>query len=222
MKRPRILFSRRILLAGLVSFLAAAGLAYLFVPELLVWSGTLLIAEVEPFPADAIVILGGGGPDRAREAADLFNDGLAPRVVITTEEAPDNYRELAELGIALVLPHENYLRVLNGFGVTDSDIVRIEDTSSESMAELRGVRQFALDRGWSRLIVVTSNYHSRRALLITDYVFDAEWQIAVVGSRYSEFRPNGWWREVRHVRTFLIEFQKLLAYELYLRPRMLF
>jgi uncharacterized SAM-binding protein YcdF (DUF218 family) len=182
----------------------------------------LLIAEVEPFPADAIVILGGGGPDRAREAADLFNDGLAPRVVITTEEAPDNYRELAELGIALVLPHENYLRVLNGFGVTDSDIVRIEDTSSESMAELRGVRQFALDRGWSRLIVVTSNYHSRRALLITDYVFDAEWQIAVVGSRYSEFRPNGWWREVRHVRTFLIEFQKLLAYELYLRPRMLF
>ena len=222
MKRARIRFSRRILLAGLVSFLAAAGLAYLFVPELLVWSGTLLIAEVEPFPADAIVILGGGGPDRAREAADLFNDGLAPRVVITTEEAPDNYRELAELGIALVLPHENYLRVLNGFGVTDADIVRIEDTSSESMDELRGVRQFAVDRGWSRLIVVTSNYHSRRALLITDYVFDAEWQIAVVGSRYSEFRPNGWWREVRHVRTFLIEFQKLLAYELYLRPRMLF
>ena len=222
MKRARIRFSRRILLAGLVSFLAAAGLAYLFVPELLVWSGTLLIAEVEPFPADAIVILGGGGPDRAREAADLFNDGLAPRVVITTGEAPDNYRELAELGIALVLPHENYLRVLNGFGVTDADIVRIEDASSESMDELRGVRQFAVDRGWSRLIVVTSNYHSRRALLITDYVFDAEWQIAVVGSRYSEFRPNGWWREVRHVRTFLIEFQKLLAYELYLRPRMLF
>ena len=222
MKRPRIRFSRRMLLAGLVSFVAAAGLAYLFVPELLVWSGTLLIADVEPFQADAIVILGGGGPDRAREAADLFNDGLAPRVVITREEAPDNYRELAELGIALVLPHENYLRVLNGFGVTDADIVRIEDTSSESMDELRGVRQFALDRGWSRLIVVTSNYHSRRALLITDYVFDAEWQIAVVGSRYSEFRPNGWWREVRHVRTFLIEFQKLLAYELYLRPRMLF
>jgi uncharacterized SAM-binding protein YcdF (DUF218 family) len=222
MKRARIRFSRRILLAGLVSFLAATGLAYLFVPELLVWSGTLLIAEVEPFPADAIVILGGGGPDRAREAADLFNDGLAPWVVITTEEAPDNYRELAELGIALVLPHENYLRVLNGFGVTDADIVRIEDTSNESMDELRGVRQFAVDRGWSRLIVVTSNYHSRRALLITDYVFDAEWQIAVVGSRYSEFRPNGWWREVRHVRTFLIEFQKLLAYELYLRPRMLF
>jgi uncharacterized SAM-binding protein YcdF (DUF218 family) len=222
MKRTRIRLTRHILIAGFVIFVGAAGLSYLFVPELLVWSGTLLIAEVEPFPADAIVILGGGGPDRAREAVDLFNDGLALRVVITTEEAPDNYRELAELGIELVLPHENYLRVLNGFGVTDEAIVRIEDTSSESMGELLGVRQFAADRGWRRLIVVTSNYHSRRALLITDYVFDAEWQISVIGSRYSEFRPNGWWREVRHVRTFLIEFQKLLAYELYLRPRMLF
>ena len=222
MKRPRIRFTRRILLAGFVTFVAAAGLAYLFVPELLVWSGTLLIAEAEPFPADAIVILGGGGPDRPREAADLFNDGLAPRVLITTEEAPDNYRELAELGIELVLPYENYLRVLNGFGVAEEDIVRIEDSSSESMDELLGVRRFAADRDWRRLIVVTSNYHSRRALLITDFVFDAEWQIAVIGSRYSEFRPNGWWREVRHVRTFLIEFQKLLAYELYLRSRMLF
>ena len=222
MKRPRTRFSRRNLLVGFAALVAGAGLAYLFVPELLVWSGTLLIAEVEPFPADAIVILGGGGPDRAREAADLFNDGLAPRVLITTEEAPDNYRELAELGIELVLPYENYLRVLNGFGVTEEDIVRIEDSSSESMDELLGVRRFAADRGWRRLIVVTSNYHSRRALLITDFVFDAEWQIAVIGSRYSEFRPNGWWREVRHVRTFLIEFQKLLAYELYLRPQMLF
>jgi uncharacterized SAM-binding protein YcdF (DUF218 family) len=222
MKRPRIRFSRRNFLVGFVALVAGAGLAYLFVPELLVWSGTLLIAEVEPFPADAIVVLGGGGPDRAREAADLFNDGLAPRVLITTEEAPDNYRELAELGIELVLPYENYLRVLNGFGVAEEDIFRIEDSSSESMDELLGVRRFAADRDWRRLIVVTSNYHSRRALLITDFVFDAEWQIAVVGSRYSEFRPNGWWREVRHVRTFLIEFQKLLAYELYLRPRMLF
>ncbi len=222
MKRPGIRFTRRKLLVGIVALVVASGLAYLLIPELLVWSGTLLIAEVEPFPADAIVILGGGGPDRAREAADLFNDGFAPRVVVTTEEASDNYRELAELGIELTLPHENYLRVLLGFGVPDENIVRIEDASSESMDELLGVRQFAIDRAWRRLIVVTSNYHSRRALLISDYVFDLEWKIAVIGSRYSEFRPNGWWREVRHVRTFLIEFQKLIAYELYLRPRMLF
>ncbi len=222
MKRTPTRSGRRKLSVGFLALVVVAGIAYLVIPELLVWSATLLIADVEPFSADAIVILGGGGPDRAREAADLFNDGLAPRVVITTEEPPDNYRELAEMGIELVLPHENYLRVLYGLGVTDEDIFRIQEASSESMAELVGVRRFALDRGWRRLIVVTSNYHSRRALLITDYVFDAGWQVAVVASRYSEFRPSGWWREVRHVRTFLIEFQKLVAYELYLRPRMLF
>ena len=222
MKWPRINFSRRNLLIGFVVLVVGAGIAYLLIPELLVWSGTLLIAEVEPFSADAIVVLGGGGPDRAREAADLFNDRFAPTVVVTTEEPPDNYRELAALGIELVLPHENYLRVLRGFGVGDQDIVRIEDTSSESMDELIGVREFAARQGWRRLIIVTSNYHSRRALLISEYVFGDDWQTAVIGSRYSEFRPNGWWQEVRHVRTFLIEFQKLLAYELYLRPRLWF
>ena len=217
---PRL--NRRNLAIGFCGLAIVAGGAYLLLPELLVWLGTLLIAEVEAFPADAIVVLSGGGPDRAREAADLYRAGLAPRVVITTQETPDNYRELARLGIELVLPHDNDLRVLHGFGISDENILRIEEESTDSMGELIRVREFAADQGWSRLIVVTSNYHSRRALLISDYVFDTDWQIAVIGSRYSEFRPNQWWQEVRHVRTFLIEFQKLIAYEIYLRPRLLF
>jgi uncharacterized SAM-binding protein YcdF (DUF218 family) len=84
------------------------------------------------------------------------------------------------------------------------------------------VREFANENKWTSLIIVTSNYHTRRSLLITQYVFDSNWQIAVVGSRHDGFRPNDWWREVRHIRTFLVEFQKLLLYVIYIQPRLWF
>jgi uncharacterized SAM-binding protein YcdF (DUF218 family) len=206
----------------LIGFIGALLAGYFVMPEILIGAGRLLIAEAEPFQADAIVILGGGGPERSREAADLYGGDLAPRIVLTTPEPPDNYRDLERLGIDLFLPYENDLRVLAGFGVPDEAIVRIEAIATETMDELTLVRDFAREQGWSRLIIVTSNYHTRRVLLITRYLFEGDWQVGVIGSRYTEFRPDGWWREVGQARTFFIEFQKLVLYELYLRPRIWF
>ncbi len=218
--RPR-LTRKTVLLAGLF-LLTAIPLSYLLIPEVLVWSATLLVAETEAFPADAIVILGGGAPGRAREAADLYRAGLAPTVGLTTGEPPDGYEEMSRLGIELVRSHENYLRVLKGFGVPEESIIRIEEPVTETMNELTRVREFARERNWTSLIIVTSNYHTRRSLLITKYLFDSDWRIAVVGSRHDGFRPNDWWQEVRHIRTFLIEFEKLLVYEMYIQPRLWF
>ena len=203
-------------------FVSALLGGYFIVPELLISAGRVLIAESEPFVADAIVILAGGGPERSREAADMYSAGMAPRIVLTTQQPPDSYAEMRRLGIELFLPHDNDIRVLTGLGVPDGSITRIESIATETLDEVTRVRAFAEEQGWTRLIIVTSNYHTRRVLLITRYVFDPDWQIGVIGSRYSEYEPDGWWREARDARTFLIEFQKLLVYELYLRPRIWF
>ncbi len=120
------------------------------------------------------MILGGGAPGRAREAADLYRAGLAPTVVLTTGEPPDGYEEMSRLGIELVRSHENYLRVLKGFGVPEESIIRIEEPVTETMNELTRVREFARERNWTSLIIVTSNYHTRRSLLITKYLFDSD------------------------------------------------
>ncbi len=218
----RLRLTRKTLLIAGLFLLTAIPLSYLLIPEILVWSATLLVAETEAFPADAIVVLGGGAPGRAREAGDLYRAGLAEMVVLTTGEPPDGYEEMSQLGIELVRSHENYVRVLRGFGVPEESIVRIEEPVTETMNELTRVRDFARQRNWTRLIIVTSNYHTRRSLLITKHLFDSSWQIAVVGSRHDGFRPNDWWQEVRHIRTFLIEFQKLLVYEIYIQPRLWF
>ena len=221
-KRVRFRIGRRGVIVLLLVLVVSATASYFLVPELLVWSGGLLIAEVEPKPADAIVVLAGGGPDRPREAAELFRTGLAPRVLITTEEAPEGNAELARLGVDLVLAHENYLRVLHGLGVPEEDVLQILSPATETIDEVTKIREFSESRGWRRLIIVTSNYHTRRTSLVSRYVFDDGWDISVVGSRYGEFRPNQWWTDVRHTRTFFIEFQRLLVYWVYLGPWILF
>jgi uncharacterized SAM-binding protein YcdF (DUF218 family) len=215
-------FSRKRLVFLVVVFVGAMSVGYFVVPELLVAAAGLLISDTEPFPADAIVVLAGGGPDRSREAAEIYRTGLASQVVLTVQELPDSYRELERMGIDFVLPHENDVRVLTGLGVPDTAIVQIESIVAETTDELTKVREYATDQGWTRLIVVTSNYHTSRVSLIVRYVFDSPWQVAVVGSRYSQFRPDGWWRDVGDARIFLVEFQKLILYELILRPRIWF
>lgn len=217
MKRLR----KRTVLVGLL-FLSAIAAGYFVVPELLVAAGGMLISDDAPVPSDAIVILAGGGPERSREAADLYRADLAPSVVLTMGALPDGYRDLERMGIDLVLPHENDARVLTALGVPESAIVRMPEVTTETLDELTKVRALALERGWTRLIVVTSNYHTRRVGLIARYVFEGNWQVGVVGSRYSGFRPEGWWREVGDTRTFLVEFEKLLLYEIYLAPRIWF
>jgi len=112
--------------------------------------------------------------------------------------------------------------VLEGLGVPADAIVRIESIATETLDELTRIRALAVERGWTRLILVSSNFHTRRVSLIARYVFEDDLQVAVIGSRYSEFDPRGWWRTARDARTFLIEFQKLLLYEVYLRPRIWF
>jgi uncharacterized SAM-binding protein YcdF (DUF218 family) len=214
--------SRRQVVVFAAIFVAALAGGYLFGPEILTVAGRMLVAESEPFEADAVVMLAGGGPERSHEAADIYNAGLAPRVVLTTQQLPDNFVEMERLGIDLFLPHENDLRVLEGLGVPADAIVRIESIATETLDELTRIRALAVERGWTRLILVSSNFHTRRVSLIARYVFEDDLQVAVIGSRYSEFDPRGWWRTARDARTFLIEFQKLLLYEVYLRPRIWF
>ncbi len=211
----------RLFVLGVV-LAAAIAAGYFLVPDLLVGAAGLLVSDDEPFAADAVVVLAGGGPERSQEAAEIYRDGLAANVVLTTRRPTGGYPELARAGIDLAPPYENDMRILVGLGVPGASIMTLETDAAETLAELGHVRQLAAEAGWDRLIVVTSNYRTRRTGLIARYVFDADWQVAVVGSRYDRFRPDGWWRNAADARAFLIEFQAWLFYEMHLRPRLWF
>jgi uncharacterized SAM-binding protein YcdF (DUF218 family) len=196
-------------------------LAYFSYQPLLRYSALLLMVDEKPLPGDVIVVLGGGEPGRAAEAAELFKAGLAPRVLITTEASEEEYQEFLRRGITLVRSHENYVRVLRGMGVPADSIIQSETPSSSSIDEIRNIRELSEMNNWKSIIIVTSNYHTRRSRLAARYVLEPDIRFSVIAARSGGLEPDSWWTRGDQARTFLIEFQKLVAYTLYIWPQLI-
>jgi uncharacterized SAM-binding protein YcdF (DUF218 family) len=219
--RPEWLRGRRLFLVNFVLILIP--LTYLGYKPLLRYTPKILMMNNQPQPADAIVVLAGGEPGRALGAVDLYRAKMARYVVVTTEEPPLPPAELQDLqqqGIVLVQSYENYVRILQGMGVPAGNIIRIESYVEDTFDELKKVRELCEKRHWTNVLVVTSNYHSRRAQLAADYVLGPSIHAVVITSKYGGISTDDWWTHAGHVRTFLIEFQKLVAYTFYIWPRM--
>lgn len=137
MKRRRIILRLGLSVAGLLILLAAV--LWLF-PE------QILTVDSGPVKADVLVVLGGAGPDRTERAAQLFKAGEAPRILVSG------------WGDCLANQH-----LLERDGVPAGDIIlecRSRTTRENAKFSIPLLR--ALNA--RRVIIVTSWYHSRRAL----------------------------------------------------------
>lgn len=137
MKRRRIVLRIFLLLAFLAILLAAA--LWLF-PE------RILTVDSGPVKADMLVVLGGAGPDRTRRAAELFHDGAAPEILVS--------------GWGDCFSNE---RLLERGGVPAADII-LECKSRTTRQNAEFSIPLLKKLGARRVIIVTSWYHSRRAL----------------------------------------------------------
>jgi uncharacterized SAM-binding protein YcdF (DUF218 family) len=206
----------------LLNFLLFLGpMTYYGYQPLLRYSPIILMTDDEPQKSDVIVVLAGGEPGRAWDAADLYKRGLAPYVVLTKDVPNVDEQELRKHGIEVVDGHGNYLRVLRGMGVPESKIITVEPYVQDTLSEMTRIRELLEHRGWKSLIIVTSNYHTRRSRLAARYVLGSGIKFTIVGSGHGGLNRNGWWRRPADVRTVLIEFEKLVAYTLYIWPRMI-
>jgi uncharacterized SAM-binding protein YcdF (DUF218 family) len=176
--------------------------------------GRYLVNEEPPAPADAIVVLAGSIPDRILEAVALFQDGLAPRIVISRGRVPPSMLQLQRLGVHMPTFAELNRTIAEKLGVDTAAIVEVGGTEDSTVDEAEAVLRFALAQGYGTLMVVTSKYHSRRASLIYRHLAPERVRIVSRPSRYDEFEPRGWWRDRTFRRRVIIEYQKLFAFQL--------
>jgi uncharacterized SAM-binding protein YcdF (DUF218 family) len=104
---------------------------------------------------------------------------------------------------------------LRQLGVPETAITVMPREVDNTAEEAAVTREVASRSGWTRLIVVTSKYHSRR----TRFAFRREFngtpvQIIVRTSRYDSAKPERWWHDRADVRSVLQEYAKLLLYHL--------
>lgn len=128
--------------AALVLVLAAGTLIFTPLGDVL---GRQFVVIDPPAKADYIVILGGAN-ERAVEAARLYRDGWAPKVIVSSKGRDANH--LAEMARLYGLPE--------GVVVLDGKPRRTAD-HPRTIAQLPGV-----DKAKTRLIVVTSLFHTSR------------------------------------------------------------
>jgi uncharacterized SAM-binding protein YcdF (DUF218 family) len=182
---------RRILLTG-----GLLALVYVLSPLLLNAAARQLIREDVLPKADAIVALGGDALCmRERHAAELYHRGLGRKIII----AGLPFAWGGNTGDAK-------RRYLICRGVADADIL-VLPVATNTRQEANTLHQMMRQNQWHSMIVVTSPFHSRRALFTMERgAGELKFYSSPVPAEAPEWRPAMWWTRRRDVFTTVREF----------------
>ena len=148
-----------VICAGLLLLASTFGSLWLWVltPE------TTPASEVAP--ADAVVIFVGGRGERLHTARELLDAGVADTLVIPNGLEADD-RSL-----------RRSCRDARRF-----EVLCPATTSIDTGGEARAIAVLARERGWDRLVMVTSNYHVARARLRLERCFEGDIEAVDAGT----------------------------------------
>ena len=183
----------------LIVLLTLAGLGllvYALRQPLLRMVGGIWVVDDGLQPADAIIVLGDDNvpADRATRAAELYRAGWAPIVVASGRDLR-RYSNLADL----------IQKDLENRGVPASAVVRLPHHAAGTLEEALVARDVVTRRRWHRLLLVTSNYHTRRVRYIYRKVMPESVRVHVIPARDSDYDPEHWWEGRSSIKLFLHE-----------------
>jgi uncharacterized SAM-binding protein YcdF (DUF218 family) len=146
--------------------------------------------------ADALLLLGDDNfyADRATRAGEMIRHGVAPLVVASGR------RLRPSAGIADLLEHDLIER-----GVPKDKILRYPHDAENTLEEAKALGRFCSERHFRSVIVVTSNYHARRARYIFDKAFPPTITVSVAGAHDGDFDPDHWWEKRKSEALFVHE-----------------
>jgi uncharacterized SAM-binding protein YcdF (DUF218 family) len=179
--RRRALFA----LGVLVVLFVAAVVAFLRV-------GQWLVVEDPLAPADAIVVLSGGLPERAIEAARIYHQGFASEVWISQPASPA--AELAKLDIHYLGEDFYNEKILLALGVPPVSIRVLDLPAENTAAEVDEIAADLRADGATTVIICTSKPHTRRVRAIWNRRAGPGLRLIV---RYPDDDPYDgahWWR----------------------------
>jgi uncharacterized SAM-binding protein YcdF (DUF218 family) len=191
--RLRRVFSFRVL-----RFVTLAAFAWV----ILAWAAAeTLIVHASLAQADVIIVLSGSSAylERTKRAAELFNEGRAPFVLLTDDHTRGGWSNALQRNPFFV---ERATDELIKAGVPAERIKIIPGLASSTHDEALILRDYASAQRLSSVLVVTSAYHSRRALRTLRQTFAGTattvgLEPAPIGSTTPStvfwwLRPEGW------------------------------
>lgn len=187
-------------LVGLALVLLIAVLWLLRVP-LLTLAGQLLMEDDGPRKADAILVLGGDDfGTRIIKAAQLAKQGYAADVLVSTPPSLMGCNS----GVTIDFAESK------GYPGSLFHPIPLPPGTDSTRSEATFLGNYLRAHAINRILLVTSNYHTRRAARL--WRTQAPWiNITVVAAPDPYFTPGGWWKVRSGQKTFLLEWTKTVS-----------
>ena len=183
-------------LVALVFLVVLLGGIYLARHPLMRFAGESLVVEDPLEKSDAIIILSDDNfyADRATRAAELFRQNLAPMVVAS------GIRLRPNAGISELMTHDLIER-----GVPKESVLPFPQDADNTREEAEFLRKLVQQKNWKSVIVVTSNYHTRRAKYIFRKVFGNTVTVRMASARDADYDPAHWYEGRKSIKRFAHE-----------------
>jgi len=199
---------RRILLIS-AAIILLAGFAWLDRIALLRGATNLWIVSDQPAAADAAVVLGGGIDYRPFAAADYYQQGLVPKILVSDV----GLSRSEELGV--YKPTVQAIReVLDKLGVPASAIEIFGHQLTNTYAEANALHDWVRRSGAHRIMVPTDAFSARRVRWTMQHVFGNDATIVVPVVESINFHSDDWWRSAEGVVGFQNEVIKYIYYRI--------
>ena len=198
-----------------VRVILRAILLLLIVWPVIAWGAArLLIVNKELESADALVVLSGSAAyvERTHLAAQMFKEGRVPKIILTNDNQRGGWSQAHQRNLFFL---ERARDELEDSDIPSERIETLPQPVSSTYEEARLLREHASARGLRSLLVVTSAYHSRRALWTFCHVFKGsgiEVGMEIVPPGQQTPMPASWWLRPRGWLIVAGEYLKLIYY----------
>jgi uncharacterized SAM-binding protein YcdF (DUF218 family) len=155
-----------------------------------------------PEKSDAIVVLAGETHDRPARALELLRQGVAPRVLFNASDGTRIYDQ------KLIDVAQRYVN-----GLPDANRVSVCPIAGLStIAEADDVSRCLQPLGAHRVLLVTSDFHTRRALMIFRHRLP-QYQFSVAAARSPAEFGEAWWTNREWAKVTFDEWSKMFWWE---------
>jgi len=169
------------------------------------WTAGAYLVLDSPKSEDAIVVLGGDQNDcRYYRALQMLNDENRRFLFV------DSNVDMVIFGRTLAAQEEEFIRRSAGTHIDHVRVCPIQGDSTQE--ETTYVQRCLEDRGLNSVVLVTSDFHTRRALSIFQRRLP-QYHWSVAAARDQTRFGKKWWRQREWAKTTVLEWLKLIWWE---------
>jgi len=185
----------------LLLLVALVGVRLVWTPFLIL-CGSYLVEDDGPRKAGAVVVLGGDAfGERILKGAQLAAAGYAPVVLVSGPPRLVGYDSSDEVQYA----------EQHGYPASLFREVHLPQQNADSTrAEARFIGGYLASQGIKSILLVTSNYHTKRAAKLWR-LQNPTFGVTVVAAPDHFFAPDRWWKTRTGQKTFVFEWMKTIS-----------